>query len=55
MNEVPSAPAPPPRYRWPWFLGAAVLLGILLAVISVRKEVDRVRTQRQLQLPNAEE
>jgi hypothetical protein len=34
MNE-PVEKIPPRTYRWPWFLLAAVLLGIVLAIIWV--------------------
>jgi hypothetical protein len=36
-----------PRYRWPWFLLAGVLLGIALAVIWLSAEVRRVKERRQ--------
>jgi hypothetical protein len=38
---------PRPRYRWPWFLLAGVLLGVVLAVIWLAAEVRRVKEQRQ--------
>jgi len=36
-----------PRYRWPWFLLAAVLLGILLAVLWMSKEIKRIKTYKE--------
>jgi F0F1-type ATP synthase assembly protein I len=50
-NEVSPAP---PAYRWPWFLAAAVLLGITIAVLSVRSEAQRVKTEQQYQIPKTE-
>jgi formylglycine-generating enzyme required for sulfatase activity len=44
MNTPPANP--PPKYRWPWFLLAAFLLGVLLAVLWVAKEVIRVKQRR---------
>ena len=43
-----SEHAPTPRYRWPYFLLAAVVLAIVLAVIWVNHEVQRTRRNRQL-------
>ena len=43
----PSAPVEPlRRYRWPWFVLGFFLLGVTLAVISVRREAQRVKEQR---------
>lgn len=36
-----------PRYRWPWLLLAAVVLGILLAVVWLVAETRRLKKQRQ--------
>ena len=48
-----SDPIPPVepqrRYTWPWFLAAAVLLGVVIAVVAVKREADRVRMQKELQ------
>jgi F0F1-type ATP synthase assembly protein I len=38
---------PPRRYRWPWFVLAFFLLGVTLTVIAVRREVQRVKEQRE--------
>ncbi len=35
-----------PRYRWPWFVLAAVVLGVLLAVVWMTIEVRRIRQQQ---------
>ena len=42
-----------PRYRWPWFVLAAFLLAILLAVAWMRHEVQRVREIRDANTPPA--
>lgn len=46
MSSEQTTPARP-RYRWPWFLLAGVLLGIVLAVIWLSAEVRRVKERRQ--------
>lgn len=43
-DEVPAAGR---RYKWPWFVAILVLLGIALAVITVKREAQRIREQRQ--------
>lgn len=35
-----------PRYRWPWFVLAAVILGVVLAVVWMSVAVRRIRDQR---------
>ena len=40
MNDDPT---PQTRHRWPLFLAAAVLLGLVLAFLWVRSEVNRTR------------
>ncbi len=47
MTEEPSGR----RYRWPWFLLAAVLLAIALAVLWLSKEIQRARRIRDLNAP----
>jgi hypothetical protein len=44
MEDQPADSAPP-RYRWPWFVLAAVLLGILLYATWMTVEVRRIRRQ----------
>jgi len=36
-----------PRYKWPWFVLAAVLLGILLSVLWVTAAARRTRELRE--------
>jgi len=40
-----------PHYRWPWFVLAAVILWILLAVVWMSKEVERTRRMRDYNAP----
>ena len=39
------------RYTWPWFVLAAVLLAIALAVLWMSKEIARTRRIRDLNAP----
>ena len=41
------------RYTWPWFVLAAVLLAIALAVLWMSQEVERTRRIRDLNAPPA--
>jgi len=38
---------PPRRYTWPWFVLAAFLLGVVLAIFWMSAEVKRTRERRQ--------
>jgi len=54
MNDSINAQrAARPRYVWPWIVAAAVILGIILSVLGIRHEVQRVREQRQMQMPSS--
>ncbi|MCX8089894.1 MAG: hypothetical protein N3I86_03025 [Verrucomicrobiae bacterium] len=44
--------AAPRRYRWPWFVWGAFLLGCVLAYFWMRAEVNRIRQLRQPQPTN---
>lgn len=47
---------PPPRkpgHAWPWIVVAFVLVGVLLATLAIRREAQRIREQRQFQLPDS--
>ncbi|MCW5551540.1 MAG: formylglycine-generating enzyme family protein [Verrucomicrobiae bacterium] len=44
-----------PSYRWPWLLLAAILLGILLAVLWLTAETRRLKEQRQYDFVPGEE
>ena len=39
------------RYTWPWFVLAAVLLAIALAVLWMSKEIERARRIHDLNAP----
>jgi hypothetical protein len=44
---MPEAPAKP-TYRWPWFVLAAVILAIVLAVIWMSFEVRKTKRIQEL-------
>lgn len=54
MDSPPQSTQPRPRYLWPWYLAAAVLLGVVIAVFAIRAEANRVKQQKQYQLPPGE-
>ena len=43
----------PRRYKWPWFVLAAVLLSIVLAVVWVSFAVKKVERERNFNPPNS--
>jgi hypothetical protein len=45
MDQKPNVESRP-RYRWPWFVLAAVLLAIVLALIWMSDAIRRTREQR---------
>jgi len=50
MNE-PGDPLPKPTYRWPWFVLAAFLSAVLLAVLWMSFAVRREEQQRDFNAP----
>lgn len=42
---------PPQNYRWPWFVLAMVLLGIVLAIVWMSYAVHREREERNFSAP----
>ena len=48
MNEPNENPR---SYRWPWLAAAAVVLGLVLAVIWVGLAVKKVERERDLNAP----
>jgi hypothetical protein len=50
VNEPDQNPDPqtPPRYRWPWFVLAAFVLAVVLAVLWMTAEVRRQKQYREL-------
>ena len=52
-NDAGNPPDPGKKrhYKWPWFVLAAVLLAIALAVLWMSKEIARTRRIRDLNAP----
>lgn len=48
MNEQKDYPR---HYQWPWFVMAAVLLGIVLAIVWVSFAVKKVEQERNVNAP----
>jgi hypothetical protein len=44
---------PPRKYRWPWFVVAAVILALVLAAVWLSFEIRRTQRIRQLNSPQA--
>ncbi|HEX5398911.1 MAG TPA: hypothetical protein VFY06_07675 [Verrucomicrobiae bacterium] len=52
MPDEPSEPNETPRrYKWPWFLLAAVVLFIVLAIVWMSVAVHREREERGFDQP----
>ncbi len=49
MNEPEEKPR---RYQWPWFVLAAFLLGLLLAILWMLIDIRVVEQERNLNLPS---
>jgi hypothetical protein len=47
----PENNSPPRRYRWPWFVLALVVLGMVLAVFWVALAVRKIERQRDYNAP----
>ena len=50
MNE-PDEKLPKRTYKWPWFAAAAIVLGVVLAIVWMTCAVQRERQQRDLSAP----
>jgi hypothetical protein len=50
MNE-PGEISPKQNYKWPWFVLAAVVLGIVLAVLWMSFAVNREKQERDFNAP----
>ena len=42
---------PPRKYKWPWFVLAFVVLGIVLAVVFVALAAKKIEQQRDYNAP----
>lgn len=51
MEDTNHSAENKPRYIWPWFIAAAVIVAIVLAVAAIRAEANRVKQQRQFAIP----
>lgn len=47
MDEDQTSPGGKPRYRWPWFVLALLLLGAALAILWVSIAALHVRAERE--------
>jgi uncharacterized membrane-anchored protein YhcB (DUF1043 family) len=47
----PNENPPPHHYQWPWFVLAAFLLGVALAMLWMRFEVQKVEQERNVNAP----
>jgi len=50
MNGPDERP-PTPRYRWPWFVLAAFLLAVALAILWMSFAVRKVERERDVNAP----
>jgi hypothetical protein len=50
MNE-PGEDLPKPTYKWPWFVLAAVLLFVVLAVVFMSFKAEQIKQQRDFSAP----
>jgi hypothetical protein len=44
---------PPRRYKWPWFVLAAFLLGLALAILWMIFDVRAIEMERNPNMPSA--
>ena len=51
MNNPKDLPAKP-RYLWPWFVLAGLVLGVALAIVWVSAEVRRTKERREFYMPD---
>jgi hypothetical protein len=52
-NHEEKAVPPKPRYTWPWYVAGAVVLAIVLAILWMSKEVERVKRIRDANKPQS--
>lgn len=51
MEDTNHSTETKPRYVWPWFIAAAVIVAVVIAVVAIRAEANRVKQQRQFAIP----
>ncbi len=51
MEETNHTTGNKPRYVWPWYIAAAVFVAVVIAVLAIRAEANRVKQQRQFDIP----
>jgi bacteriorhodopsin len=51
MTNEPGEFPPKRNYKWPWFVLAAVVLGIVLAVLWMSFAVNREKQERDFSAP----
>jgi hypothetical protein len=50
MNELDEI-TPKPNYKWPWFVAAAVVLFVTLAVVFVAFKARQIEQERDFNAP----
>jgi hypothetical protein len=48
---APNGNSPGPRYKWPWFVLAAALLGIALTIVWVWYAAQREKSEHNFNAP----
>lgn len=51
MDNITQPTEAKPRYVWPWFIAAAVVVAVIIALLAIRTEANRVKQQRQFSTP----
>jgi uncharacterized membrane protein YadS len=51
MDNTTHSTETKPRYVWPWFIAAAVVVAIVLASVAIYAEANRVKQQRNFSMP----
>ncbi len=51
MEDTNHSAENKPRYVWPWFIAAAVIVAIVLAAAAIHAEANRVKKQKQFAIP----
>jgi hypothetical protein len=53
METAPPPASTPPRHVWPWFVLAALILGVVLAVLWMTAELRRAKERRAYVIPDS--